>query len=366
MKKWIFMLLFTFLLLPLFSQSINIVIAPSRVIYNYFYSSYLDPSNPGGQPQLFMLTATNTGQENISDYEIHLSFFWREYELIDDAVVVPKSGTPYEVIEPGEILNLSNRDILISGDASSFTNIEGLEFDDILDASDEFKDLVLDLGYFPDGDYIFEIILRDDSGEAISNPATFTFTIISPTAVSLISPGSPFGLEPAFILDLHPYFLWFSNLSDFTLKLYEVDEMCDNPDDIPLQSDPVFEVDLTGTTVLSYPTSAYPLQYNTLYAWQVCALISSPFTGQENTLESSFFIFNIADEEGGSEEDQSIINFLQQINIVELEEILQFFEEGYSFDNLYLNGEEISIDFLNELLQKILSGELRVSGVGIE
>jgi hypothetical protein len=366
MRKLLFVLLFSFLLSSIQAQSVSLDITPSSVVYNYFYPAYLDPSDPGSQPFLFLLTAENTGFENIADYEVHFSFFWRDHELINDAVIFPESGTIYEIIEAGEIFQLNNRDIVISGNTGNFNNVEGLEFDDILDASDEFKDLVLNLGYFPDGDYLFEIKILDESGLQISNTATFTFTIITPTAISLISPGNPFGLEPANLSDPYPYFLWFSNLSEFSFDLYEVDEMVDDPQEIPLQSDPVFSTVISGATVFSYPTGAYPLHYNTLYAWQVRAVVSSPITGEEGFLESGFFIFKILQETIGNQSDQSIKNFLEQLNIEELDELLQLFDAGYSFDVMYLNGAEVTVDYLNEILLKLQSGELQISSVRVE
>jgi hypothetical protein len=366
MKRFLLFLFMTVLLLPLLCQSVLLQINPPRQIYNYFYPAYLDPANPNLQPILFTVTVNNNTDENVSDYEIHLSLYWREYDLIDNAVIKPEEGTDFEVLEAGEVLVINNRDIIVSGAGNNFYNVEGLDLDDILDTSDEFRDLVLQLGYFPDGDYMFEIILLDDSGMEISNPATFTFTIITPTSISLISPGNPFGLAPAAISDTNPYFVWFSNLADSTLKIYEIDDTVDNPDDIALQSDPVFETFIPNTTVFSYPTGSYPLEYGTPYAWQISAGINSPLPEGENSLESNFFIFNIVEENYQNSEDQSLIYFLEQLNIEGLEEIMQLLEAGYSLDVLYLNGEVKSIDYLNELLQKILSGELQISNLEIE
>lgn len=361
-----FFLLFSLFLISLQAQSVNLNITPSSIVYNYFYPAYLDPADPASQPFLFMLTATNTGAEDIADYEVHVAFKWRGNPLIEAAIIKPQVNTEYEVFESGETFQLTNRDIVISGSTGSFYNVEGLEFDDILDANAEFKDLVLNLGYFPDGDYLFEVKLLDDTGLQISNTATFTFTIIAPTAISLISPGNPFGLEPASLSDPYPYFLWFSNLSEFTLNLYEVDDLVDDPEEIPLQSDPIFSRGISGATVLSYPTSAYPLQYNTLYAWQVSAVVSSPITGAQSNLKSNFFIFKILPETMGDQADQSVINFLEQLDIEELQELLQLFEAGYSLEVIYLNGEEVNVDHLNEILLKLNSGELQLSDVYVE
>jgi len=95
-------------------------------------------------------------------------------------------------------------------------------------------------------------------------------------------------------------------------------------------------------------------------------MVNSPLIGNEGYLESSYFIFTIQEEGRGEQDDQSIINFLKQLDIEGLEALLRLFEEGYSFDKMYMNGEEKTIDYLNELLQLLQSGELQISNVEVE
>lgn len=365
MKK---LLILSFILIStiLIAEPVILEITPPRVVYNYFYPAYIDPENPQNQPILFYVTATNTTEEDISNYEIKFDLTWRDYELVTNVIVKPNEGSPYEILPAGETLSLNSQDIIVSGVSNNFYAVEGFEFDDIMDNCPEFEDLVLRLGYFPDGDYIITLRMFVSSRMALSESATFTFSVITPTAISLISPGNPMGLGPVSISDRYPIFLWFSNLTEFTLRIYECIGLESSPEEIEMQSDLILEENITNSIVFSYPTDAYPLRYGKVYAWQVSSDIITPMKSKEEEIKSSMYLFTLSEEEFGNQEEQILINFLTQLNIEGLDDLILLLEKGYSCEKIVWEGRDISVNELNDILEKVISGEKKVKSVLID
>ena len=137
----------------LFAEQLDVEIFPNNLIFNYFYPAYLDANNPELQPQLFTLTATNNGPEAIMGYEVHLSFYWRGDLLLDGVVVTPKEEGDYYTISSGGTITINSRDIIISNDTNGFNSESEFDFETIMDNNPDFKDMVLELGYLPDGEY---------------------------------------------------------------------------------------------------------------------------------------------------------------------------------------------------------------------
>lgn len=365
-RKIVLVVIFAILAFSLVAESLNLEITPSTMVYNYFYPAYLDPGNPDMQPVLFVLNAYNTENYDITDYQVQLSLQWREHQLVDDLIVEPKPGTPYAIIPAGESISITSQQLIVSEEAQFFSAVNGIDFDDIMDNSGEFQDLVLQLGYFPDGDYVFTVQMINAAGAIISNPATFTFTIIAPTAITLISPGNPLGLGPAIISDSYPYFVWFSNMTDFTFVLYELQGGEENDEEIEQQSEVIYETDISGNLVYSYPSTAPFLEENQLYAWQIRAVTTSPLTDEGNLITSNIYLFSISSDQEVNQNNQILINFLQQLQIEGMDEIISLLEEGYDFDNIIWHGEEMGIEGLNDFLQQIVNGEIEIKNMTIE
>ncbi len=364
MKK---LLILSFILIStiLIAEPVELTITPPRVVYNYFYPAYIDPENPQNQPILFWVEAINNTEEDISNYEIIFNLTWRDYDLVTNVIVKPNDVGPYWILLAGGKFRLNSQDIIVSGEYNNFC-AEGFEFDDIMDNCPEFEDLVLRLGYFPDGDYVMTIQMFESDRMELSAPATFTFSVITPTAISLISPGNPMGLGPVSISDRYPIFLWFSNLTEFTLKIYECISMESSPEEIEMQSDLILEENITNSIVFSYPTDAYPLRYGKVYAWQVSSDIITPMKSKEEEIKSSMYLFTLSEEEFGNQEEQILINFLTQLNIEGLDELILLLEKGYSCEKLVWEGREISVNELNDILEKVISGEKKVKSVLID
>jgi len=362
-KVLILILLFTSVLV--YCEKLDIDIAPNNLIYNYFYPAYLDANNPELQPQLFTLTATNSGAEAINGYEVHLSFYWRGDMLLDGVIVTPKEEGDYYNIPAGGVITINSRDLIISNDTNGFNSESEFDFETVMDDNPEFKDMVIELGYLPDGEYSMHIEVMQN-GTLISNPSQFVFTILAPAPITMISPGNPQGLGEVVISDLNPYFVWFSNQHDFTFKLYRIEDEFQNVEDIEQQNDPIFEIEELDQTILAYPPNAEPLEYGVLYAWQVETNVVTPLSESNNPLKSNMYFFRVDDTPNGSSNYSLTINLLMQLNNDQIAELIALLQSGYKINQINLGTDQLNIDDFNQLLLQFGDGTYQIKDVDIK
>lgn len=364
MKK----LLIVFLLLTsvwLFCEQLDIEIAPNNLIFNFFYPAYLDANHPELQPQLFSLTALNTGDVDINGYEVHLSFFWRGELLLDGVVVTPKEEGDYYNIPVGGVVTINSRDLIIADDTNGFNSESDFDFETVMDNNPEFKDMVLELGYLPDGEYSMNIEVLQN-GTTISNPSQFRFTVIAPAPITLISPGSPQGLGETVISDLNPYFVWFSNQQSFTFKLYKIEDEFQNVEDIELQNDPIFEMQELELTILAYPSSAEPLEYGALYAWQVETNVVTPLSESNTPLKSNMYFFRVDETQSNNSNYALTLSLLMQLDNDQLMELIRLLQSGYSINQMNWGTDILSIDDFNKVLLQFGDGTYQINEVIIK
>ncbi len=354
MKKLILLLLCLAVSITLTAQEVRLDISPPSMTYNVFYPANFNPEEPENQPVFF--TINFNVPDVLEDYVIHCDMEWYDYSAYatlspDDPSQLPSS--------------LTNQDIIRSNNAGGFEVDE--TFSDFLS---NIEDLILDTGRLPDGNYVFEIAVYSagHGGEdqyLLSNKVTFVLTIQSPITISLITPGNPIGLGPAVIADQFPNFVWFSNLADYTIKIYELDEEYQSAEEIEQQIEPFFEENNYPSTSFPYPPNAPDFRRNIVYAWQVSSEINTPMASVEKH-KSVMYLFTVSTEEQEDQDNQMLINFLNQLNIEGIQELIALIQSGYSFEKLFFDGNEISINDLNEILQKISDGEIKVKDFSIE
>ncbi len=355
MKKLILLLLCIAVSITLTAQEVILSVIPvnRNRTYNVFYPANFNPEEPGNQPVLFTINFVVTGV--VEDYVIHCDMEWYDYSAY--ATLTPNENTTFPLF-------LTNQDI-ISDETVGFEIDE--TFSDFLS---NIEDLILDTGRLPDGNYVFEIAVYSDGhgGEdqyLLSNKVTFVLTIQSPITISLITPGNPIGLGPAVIADQYPNFVWFSNLSDYTIKIYELDGEFQSAEEIEQQIEPFFEENNYPSTSFPYPPNAPDFRRNIVYAWQVSSEINTPM-GSAEKHKSVMYLFTVSTEEQEEQDNQMLVNFLNQLNIEGIQELIALIEGGYSCEKMFFDGNEISIDDLNEILQKISDGEIKIKDFSIE
>lgn len=343
MKKLTISLLLILFVGYAFCQSeINLqVTTPAGSNFNFLYPTHFDPDNPSLQPELFKLKLQNT-QDESQNCVIRFNMSWRGEMLVDEAYI----GKVNDFIEipAGNTIIISSKQVITNTPTVYASDVS---WSDMLDESQEFEDIILDSGKFPDGEYYFEFEVLDEvDGNALSEMQSASITIKSPVPIKLITPGSPIGLGASLINDLNPYFAWFSNFPQYTIKIYELEGEVDAPDQIENIKDPYFETQCNKTS-FSYPASANPLSYGKTYAWQVTAKLISPTGSSEDIYESRFYVFEISNQ-GGQESDNNIlINILKQTNVEGAGEVISLLQNGYEVDR----------EDIDEILRRISAGE---------
>ena len=348
MKK-VLSILFLLIVINLTAQ-VNIeIITPisHNVTYNLFYPAYFDPDHPELQPNLFrMELTTDVG----SDFIILCVMEYRDY--------APAQATLTPIIEDFGGVHITNSDIITNVDGPYFT-VEN-NFDDFLE---DIGDIIEGTGRLPDGTYVFTISAYAEGSNDPCDQEVLTLTIISPISISLITPGNPVGLGPAPISDNYPNFIWFSNLTDYTIKLFEIDGEYTTPEEIELL-DPYFE-DRCNITSYLYPTDAPDLIIGRTYAWQVSADVLTPI-GEQGRYKSILYSFLVSTNQEEEMNNQILINFLTQLNIEELDELIALINNGYNIKNIFWQGTTISMDELNDILEQIANGELIIKNVSVQ
>jgi len=353
MKKVFLFIFLVFVALLHAQYPISINVYPTTRTYNIFYPAYFNPEEPENQPLIFTVNLSFTGEP--VEYVIHGTMQW--YDESAYATLTP-------IVQYVLPSHLTNQDIIITNEESDLFDVVQT-FDDFIDA---IEDQILETGRMPDGNYNFEVACYEpghagEEGYEVSNKEFATLTIRSPISISLITPGNPIGLGPAPISDSYPNFIWFSNLIDYTIKVFEIDGEYTTPEEIELL-EPYFE-DRCSITSYIYPTEAPDLMIGGTYAWQVSADVLTP-VGGEGSYKSIIYSFIISTDQEEEMNNQILINFLEQLNIEGLEELIALINSGYNLKDIFWQGSTISMDELKDILEQINNGDLKIGNVSVE
>ncbi len=354
MKKQ-FIIILLFVSSFLFANDLNLSLTGIGN-FNEFYASYLDPDNVANQPVLFTGSIQNTSSQSFNFY-LTLEILWNNQHLLDETDGKINSRIP---IEANQIWTFTNQDV-INNVASGYFKAH-LDVDNIRNKISDFKDVLMETGKFPDGQYIFRFRAYDLNNNLISNTEEYTFTIINYSSITLIQPGLQLGSGILEIPDANPTFIWTSNASNYIFKLYHLQSENNSADQLDSTS-PLFEVNVSGNT-FTYPTAAPTLENNQIYAWKIEAETHNG-TNSNDVIVSNYFVFKINSGTSQNGNYNQIITFLQNIGInhAELQNLVQ---TGYLPTGMIsINGRTITQDEWNEILAKIISGELKIKSVNI-
>ncbi len=351
MKK-ILVILILSISLSLFAQGL-LIDEQTQVIktYNVLYPANFNPDEPNLQPILFHITISGDYPSNAV---LYCEMSWENEQA--EITLTPNI--------PGQFPSypISSSDIVSSIDHQDFRIDQN--FDDFLD---NIEDLIIDTGRMPDGNYVFTIGIyeNDQNGTLLSNLATAVIVIRFPISISLITPGNPIGLGVTNISEPFPNFIWFSNLEEYTIRIYELDGVYDTVEEIEMLEPHFVEMNIGGTS-FSYPPSAPEFVLNQTYAWQVSAIVMSPIAASESEYKSTMYLFRLSDSASEESSLQILINFLNQLDIDGVDEIISLLEAGYTLDNIIWRGSEISAEDLMEILDEISSGNIEPIKITVE
>jgi hypothetical protein len=329
MKKTIILFITLVFIFQLFGQDnlIEITSESGFSSFNVLYPTYFDPTNISSQPDLFAINLRNLTDSDLQ-FKLIVSLEWRGRYLVTNNVITPINANNYP-IPPNAVMRVTNRDLIT--DNSEYFQAEQ-DWNDILNDNSDFKDLVFDMGRFPDGVYTFTFqAVEQDGSTPISNQETFTINLRSPNPITLITPGSPIGFGVSKVMDNQPYFVWFSNLSQYTLKVWELQHTNYSVQQIEGLT-PYFEneEDLT-TTSFSLPVE-YALENNRIYAWQVVGLVETPANTNPVYEKSNIYLFEVSNDLSDQSDNQLLIQLINQFSLDDvsgIDELIKLLENGY-------------------------------------
>ena len=334
---------------------------------NVMYPTYFDPNHPESQPIIFEITMTEEAIGEIPDnYYFIFNMSWRGNDLLSEGKINVDASS-----FPDMQFTFTNRE-MITDDVSIFN--ADFDWEDILTENDDFEQHILSTGRMPDGEYVLSLSAFFESGEQMmaANTVTSIINITSPSAILLISPGTPLGLGSMSIHDMYPTFVWYSDMEKYTVKLYELTDEYITQEEIEYLEPIMVEHDYIGTN-LPFPSNYAGLSENKIYAWQVTATINYPVTvsqhnptGDETYLKSDVYIFNTFTDNVTDMDTQVLLNFLYQLNLSGIDDIIRLLESGYGFDTIVWDGREVRLEELREILEKYLAGEINVKSLSVE
>jgi len=352
MKKLLIILILT-VSISLFAQyDLSLTATVPQPVINVLYPANFNPDEPSMQPNIFMITLNGAVPDNAV---LHCKMTWEDESAL--VTLTPDS--------PGAFPSTINSEDIINNSPNGFSVDQ--TFDDFLD---NIEDLIIDTGRMPDGNYVFELGIYEqghegDPGYLLSNLVTVVITIRSPISISLITPGNPIGLGVTNISEQYPNFIWFSNLGDYTIKIYELDGVYDTVEEIEMLDPYYVENGINGTS-FSYPPSAPVLEYNKTYAWQVNATTISPNESSQSVYKSTMYLFRLSDSNSQELGLQILINFLNQLGITGVDEVIGLLESGYTIESIIWEGNEIVPADLMNILEDISNGEYTPTQITVE
>lgn len=347
MKK---LIIFSFMMLVFYGNifaDFSMDMSPESATYNSLAPANFNPDHPELQPILFNLTINSD-----VDFKLICTLSYDDYP---DAEIKlePKYEPPYN-------FTANNQDVVVSNSGQS----EYFDIDaDVSGFKNSLEDDTMETGKIPDGNYVFVIEAKDLDGNIIQTKE-FTLMIISPITISLVTPGNPLGSPMLSIYTQYPNFVWFSNLTDYTLKIYELAEIITSFEEITTQYEPFFVKENIAETSFAYPPSASSFSLGNYYAWYISAEAIAP--SGTTTEQSIMYMFRFEETEGLDMTEQKMINFLSQLGYQELQQVIGYLRGGYKISNLSWKGEQISPEELNQILDQFLNNEINYQNLDIE
>lgn len=353
MKKILMLLIVTVSISLLAQTQPTLNVDQAYRTIHVLYPANFNPDEPSMQPNMFTITINGTIPANTV---LHCDMTWEDESAYITLTPTPDSGEFPPVLYSEDIINSS---------PDGFTVVQ--TFEDFLDS---IEDLIIDTGRMPDGNYVFELGLYEEGHEGepgylLSNKVTVVITIRSPISISLITPGNPIGLGVTNISEQYPNFIWFSNLENYTIKLYELDGVYDTIEEIEMLDPHFVENEIAGTS-FSYPPSAPGIEHNKTYAWQISATTISPNLSSQSVYKSTMYLFRLSDSNSQELSLQILINFLNQLDITGVDEVIGLLESGYAIESIIWKGNEIVPADLMNILEDISNGEYTPTQITVE
>ena len=243
--------------------------------------------------------------------------------------------------------------------------------------------LIMQSGKIPNGSYIFDAILTDESDEEISRVSK-QIDVYEPQYINVISPGGSLSdTLSTVVYNPYPVFSWesdncTSSNCNIGIRVCEFDpnhhsnlaDAMESSSLLPVnQSDYFFRLDSTATS-LQYPIlGAESLVEGKYYVWQLKR--SYQTTVGEESLFSDIFVFKLHSFQGNTVTTSTNLEVIK--GILGEDQYRGFFGSNGELTSytseislIMLDGEEIPISQLYEILSKVEQSQINILEVKSE
>ena len=324
--------------------------------------SDFDPFSPGQQPDLFSLDIVGGAGESRA--------LWIRVSMVRPNNVTIFTGWSNAVMLSGAATRLTNRQLASTSHPFAIKNQEDFDVAELYDG-------LTGTGRFPAGTYRFEFRLCEnptpDSCEIFTGTsAVLVRDLANPTRVDLLGPGRPFGEPPPVVASPSPRFLWTTDsgliggIGEYRLRVARLDDAGSGEEAI--RGFAVWET-VTNQTSAVYPGSAQavPLAAGAAYVWQVTRQVRT--SGGVELLESPIYWFRMsAAVAGGGQAGGSGVDESPSRQISQLAELLGLGQQLEGVDpqgTVLVDGVPTSLEALQDLLRRIISGEATVQSITV-
>ena len=286
-----------------------------------------------------------------------------------------------ELSNISSIITFNNMDldystVSIPGADFSLVDWNGIEIGD--PSFELIKSSILSSGKIPNGLYEFNFKLRTKDSDIVDQISK-TINVNEPEYIDLTSPGGAVSdTSMNVVYSTFPVFTWNTDncsscqmnirVCEFNPSIHSspTDAMYDIANLPNLDNDTYYPIN-DNLNSFQYPTiDSKNLEMGKLYAWQLVRTYQSTLGIQE--IFSDIYIFKIFDGYNQSLDNLGIIKLLigdQKYN--------ELFNQGGSLSgynelegNIKVNGIEISMDELNQIISKIQSGIISIESIIVE
>jgi hypothetical protein len=318
-----------------------------------FYLSDFDPTNTSAHPDLFSLTLVNTAGV---DQTIYLRFLIMAGATAD--IQLASAQTDPFVLDAGG-LTVSNRQLSETGRVYTLS-----DFDVNTDEAEKIVNTLLETGVLPSDTYTFRIEAYSQA-EVLLSSGEFALVVSNPSRVDLLGPGAEFGGILPVIATSNPQFFWTSDAMTgsqtvrFQIKVVAVGDAATAEE--AMQGFASWQKEVQDQTTVVYPASveAIPLQAGQTYAWQVSRIVTT--SGGEREIESEIHWFQLQDLSAGltgASVDEEVAAMIAQIQ--SLQGVSQQMDGFTPMGTVLVDGKPVSLNALQPLLARILSGEIQI------
>jgi len=327
--------------------------------FNVLRVSSFDTKAPGNQPVFFRIVVKNKENNDFNDAYLRFTLAHNGTELVN-------SRAKYKPTIAGkQTFVLTNRDIFVENETAIFGKPDPkISAIDIMDKIPDVKDVVLNTGLFPDGDYKFTLRFENRNNKIISNEVSLNIKVKNPSGIFLVRPGGPAGKTPPTVSDQPITFIWSSNLagmkdSKFQFVLKEFDDSS--------MMTPGF-IETGGRVIVNekdldvpFYSKYIPLKDGRFYAWQVSTKIIDPAAGRyskSDEINSPFNVFQYV-EHGQTDDSGNIAAVNDFLKGLGIPAIMQLLGDGYTptgvieYNGVFYSGNDAEA-LLRELLQKAI------------